>query len=420
MQASVSDGIEAKPRDTPTGPTVPASDGPGRGSRARAFFHPLTWRSLAFFIVLLSGVLGLSSGVGFSERSVVGAGWAAHFYYVLGLFVMGGLDLGTPQGGPALGRALLWVAYFLAPAITASALLEAILRVAPPLGLRLRRLDDHVIVAGCGRLSLLYLQRLRETDPHTTVVLVEQNPTQPHLSEARDVYNALIVTGDISSDAVLARLRAGRARRVLLLTGDDFANLDAAAKLLRLAPHLSRRIVIHVADLHFMQRVADTSIARACEAFNVHEFAAAHLVKEYLADYFLETTYPDVVVLAGFGRFGQTVLRRLQQQASCSFGTVVIIDVEADLKAKTFAEEPGFRGDYDPEVINGDIRDPALWETIAGIIGHDDRDPVIIVGSGDDGINLHTALTLIKIYPRAFIVVRSFRHSPFGEGTEPV
>ena len=89
-----------------------------------------------------------------------------------------------------------------------------------------------MVLAGAGRLTLLYIRKLRERDPRRTIVVVERNPSHPRLSELRDLHRAVIVSGDIASDEVLRGLRMARAHRVLLLAGDDFANLDAAAKIL--------------------------------------------------------------------------------------------------------------------------------------------------------------------------------------------
>jgi hypothetical protein len=287
-----------------------AATNPARG--ARALWRPLVWRLLAFVLVFLMAVVGLSMGAGVSERDLYDAGLAERAYYALGLFVLGGLDLGTPVGGPLVGRALLWGAYFLAPIITVSALVETAIRLIGPLALRVRPLSGHVVIGGAGRLALLYVRRLREHDRRRPIVLVDRNPRPPLIGELRDTYRALLLSGDITSDDVLGGLRLERAHRVLLLTGDDFANLDAAAKILRLAPGQAGRIVAHVSDLGFMRETAETSVGRSCEIFNGHEFAATHLVREHLIERFRNTPHRDLVVLAGFGRFGQTVLHQLQ------------------------------------------------------------------------------------------------------------
>lgn len=109
---------------------------------------PLVWRSLAFVAVWLTGVAGFMSGIGVSEREVSGIAGSA--CYALGLFVLGGLDLGTPVGGPVWGRVLQWTAYFAAPVITASALIEAATQLISPLALRARTLNDHVVLGRAG------------------------------------------------------------------------------------------------------------------------------------------------------------------------------------------------------------------------------------------------------------------------------
>lgn len=381
-------------------------------SRAvRLVLRPLVWRSLAFVAVYLTGLAGFLAGTGVSERAINGV--AESIYYALGLFVLGGMDLGIPVGGPTWGRALLWTAYFAAPVITASALIEAAARIISPLALRIRPLSDHIVLGGAGRLTVLYVRRLRSRGSRATVVVVERTPNHPALAELRNVHRALIMTGDITSDETLRRLRLDRARSVLLLTGDDFANLDAAAKIVKRAPILEHRVVVHVSDLGFMRETAESSVARACEIFNGHEFAAVNLVRAHLLRHFRETPEQDLVVLAGFGRFGQTVLNELQDHAKGRFNRVVIIDEIATRQAQTFDHQVGFTEDYQREIIAGDLLDATVWDEVGRIVRAHGSDPVVILGSGNDGTNLHAALLVRREHPSAYVIVRSFRASPF-------
>lgn len=388
---------------------------PSTDRRARDLWRQLLWRVLAFAVVYAMAVAALGTGVGVSERDLAGSGLAQRAYYALGLFVLGGLDIGTPEGGPFAGRVVLWSAYFLAPIITVSALVETAVRLVRPLAIRIRPLRGHVVLGGAGRLSLLYVRKLRQQDRRRTIVVVELNSGHPHIGELRAVHNALVITGDITSDEVLARLRLDRAHRVLLLTGDDFANLDAAAKILRRAPSLARKIVVHVSDLGFMRETAGSSVARECEVFNGHEFAATHLVREHLVKRFRATPDRDLVLMAGFGRFGQTVLHQLQQRALGSFSHVVIVDQMASRKTSAFEEQPGFAEGYERTVIDGDMLDPEIWRRISRLVEEHGHDPVVVLGSGEDGINLQAALRVRKQHPEAYVIIRSFRASPFTD-----
>ncbi len=262
-------------------------------------------------------------GTTVTERpGLANAGILTHVYYALGLFVLGGLDLGTPTGGPLVGRVFLWISFFLAPAITAAAVVEGVLRAINPGRWRLRRLRNHIVIAGCGQLTLLYLQRLRELSPDKPVTIVELRPDPQVVARLRDRYGVEVVGGNIRLEAVIETLSIPSADSVLLLTGDDFANLDAATKIVAAAPKLGSRIVVHVADIGFMRSIAQTDVAKECTIFNSHQIAASHLVQSELKTRFLETDSlqvedsADIVVLAGFGRFGQSVLGSFKNVAT--------------------------------------------------------------------------------------------------------
>ena len=383
--------------------------GPARG---RLGPRRLYWRGALLLGVFLAGFVGLASGVEVSERELGDVSLWAKAYYTLGLFVVGGLDLGTPHGGPALGRALLWAAYFLAPLITASALIETALRILNPLALRARRLSGHVIVGGAGRLARLYVRRLRELDPEVAIVVVERDPNRPGVGELQAIYKTLVIIGDITSDGVFEAVGVARARRVMLLTGDDFANLDAAARIVSKAPQLRGRVVAHVSDLGFLRAVPRSTTHY--ETFNSLEYAAVDLVRERLLARFEDTVQIDVVILAGFGRFGQTVLDQLQAHANEHFGKVILIDTDARLNARTFAESPGFRDGHELRVIEGHLRDLEVWQQVDEVARAEVGPPTIVVGTGDDGLNLQVALDLIRRYPDAHVTVRSFSDSPFS------
>jgi voltage-gated potassium channel Kch len=394
--------------------------GPARG---RLGPRSLYLRGALLVAVFLAGFAGLASGVGVSERELGEASLWAKAYYVLGLFVVGGLDLGTPQGGPAVGRALLWTAYFLAPLITASALIETALRILNPLALRVRRLHGHVIIGGAGRLAQLYIRRLRELDPEVAIVVIELDPNKAGIGELQAVYKTLVIIGDITSDGVFESVGIARARRVMLLTGDDFANLDAAARIVNRTPQLRGRVVAHVSDLGFLRVVPRAKTTY--ETFNSLEYAAVDLVRHRLLARFEATVQTDLVILVGFGRFGQTLLDQLQTHANEQFGKVVLIDTHARLNARTFAESPGFAAGHEVRVIEGHVRHPEVWQQVDEIAGADVGPPTIVVGTGDDGLNLQVALDLIHRYPEAQVTVRSFADSPFaaevvaGTGVQP-
>ncbi|MCA9619085.1 MAG: NAD-binding protein [Myxococcales bacterium] len=376
----------------------------------------LRWRGAALLAVFLCALLAFRLGAGVTDRpGVPSAGVFTQAYYALGLFVLGGLDLGMPVGGSDVSRGILWATYFAAPAITASALTEAVLRALRPQYWALRRMEGHIVFAGCGKVTMQALEKLRARGLQKPVVIVEHRPDHPSLDEAQGIYDALVVIGDIASDALLESLRLDHADRFLALTGDDFVNLDATAKALGLAPNLKGGLIAHVSDLHFLRVVADSALSQDITIFNTHQVAAEHLVKDHLLQHFDATAPLDIVVIAGFGRFGQTVLDELQKNALGGFDRVVILDVQCSRNGRAFEDEVGYRGDYERELHDGDISDPDLWLELAERLDFANTEPAFVIGAGDDETNLRMALWLKRRFPKSLVAARSFRRSVFAE-----
>jgi voltage-gated potassium channel Kch len=379
----------------------------------RRHLRGVAWRGLILTSVIGVALTALWLGAGFSERPAIDqAHWITKLYYTLGLFVLGGLDLGTPIGGSPLARGLLWFALFAAPAITAASVIEGVLRAVSPGRWLLRRVRNHFIVVGCGRSGRQYISRLRHLRPGVPIIVVDIRADHPALEELREVHKAYFLSGDIRDPAVLDSLRLQYAERVCLFTGDDFANLDATAAILERAPNLANCIVARVAQLHVYRLVSRSPMARQCEVVNMHLIAAQELVSTVLIEHFHRTEPRDTIVLAGFGRFGQTILDQLQREASDKFGRVVIIDLEAHKNAALFEQQVGFADFYERQIVPGDLCDPLAWQAVEGI---GEVEPVFIIGSGDDEANMSTALWVATAFPRAFVMVRGFYRSEFAD-----
>ena len=72
---------------------------------AGALLANLGWRWVAVALIYL-GLVAFANGVGLTERPDVAKRPLEQIYYILGLFVVGGLDLGMPVGGPMEGLTL--------------------------------------------------------------------------------------------------------------------------------------------------------------------------------------------------------------------------------------------------------------------------------------------------------------------------
>ena len=361
--------------------------------------------------------MAFCGGAEVSDREISETDFLTKVYYTLGLFVLGGLDLGVPSGGPTWARFALWLVYFAAPAITTSAVVEAVLRMIRPENFRLRTLRQHVVIVGCGRLAMLYLERLREVEPHRPVLIIDNRTENPFIQVASERFHASVLVGDITTEPMRRAIRLETAHRLAVLTGDNYVNLDTAASAIRRAPHLAAHTLVHISDIRLLRIVEEIDLLKPVAKFNSYRRAANYLVTEKLLPHFEKTETDDIVVLAGFGRFGQSVLDQLQQKAAGKFTKVIIVDRDGDLATMVFAEQIGFREGFEWHLLAADLEHPRTWQEVETIMGPrgNGHEPVFILGTGNDSVNIRTALWLSRKHPGTKIVARRFRQSTFAD-----
>ena len=376
----------------------------------------LSWLWPAALTVLACALIGFSSVVSLTERpEVIQASLLTKAYYSLGLFVVGGLDIGVPVGGPLYGRILLWIAYFCAPLLTVSALLEAVWSVMAPHRWKLRRLRNHIVINGSGDMASSYLRILREHGNTTPVIVVDEKVDEVRELELTTSYNVTVVVGDITHDFLLKELRLKRASRVLLLGADNFLAYEAASKVLRRFPRLEGRIIIHSASLRFLRAMQDTKIDKQSINFNSYNLAAKGLVRDSLAGHFKRTEGKDTVVLAGFGLFGQTILEELQNSARDHIDFVAIIDIEANRRIQVVDEQQSMEPHSNRAVFEGDVSNPDVWGKLRSQVDLSKGEPVVVLGTGNAAVNLRTALWLKQKHPNALVFSRTQDVSQFAQ-----
>lgn len=387
----------------------------GRGLSATLVETRHRWRWLAAATFLAFGFAGLASGVSLSERPDMDQGdLLIMAYYSLGLFVFGGLDVGFPVGGSWPGRMILWLAYFGAPLLTASAVIEAAMRVMRRDRWQLRRLSDHVVIVGAGSLTLTFLRVLRRKWPDVTVVVLVESIEITRRQELEQTFGVKVAVGDPTHDFMLRQLRLRRARRVVLLPDDNFQAFEAASKMLRLYPGLESRIVLHSHNLRFLRTMQETSLGERCTGFNCYHLAASGLVRDYLLQHFHQTRVKDVVVLAGFGRFGQTILEELQNHAAGEFSTVGLIDLDAERRVLVVHEQGYLSEDYRRVVVQGHVGHPEVWRKLSTSVDLGQSQPAVILGTGSPEENLRAAMWVKQQWPNALVFARTNDVSVFA------
>jgi Trk K+ transport system NAD-binding subunit len=373
------------------------------------------WLPAGALFCFFSALFGFMSGVVVTERpELATSGLLTKAYYSLSLFVVGGVDLGTPYGGPALGRVLVWISYFGSPVLAAWGLIGTLVRALAPQSWQLKRLKNHIIVVGDGELATSYLKVLRAHNPKIAVVVISGHSEQLLRDEFKQSFGAIVVNGDITHDFFLCELKVGRAKKILLLDDNSLRSYEAASVLINLIPEIADKVVIHCASLRFMRSMENTRVANNCETFNAYHLAASGLVRSHMLHHFRETRSKDVVIMAGFGRFGQTILEELQRCAVDELDTVLIIDQDAHRRVMVADEQTQFSGDYHREQFEGDISNPEVWERIRNTVDIEGDNTVFVMGTGHEELNLRTALWLRAQYPGAMVISRSSKESLFA------
>lgn len=373
---------------------------------------------LVFLLTLaaIAGGVGTTGVEGLQDQSIL-----AWIYYAGGLFVFGGLDLGAPTGGPAWGRAALWVAYFMAPAITTTAVLEALVRILRPRGQGRRRLENHVILVGAGPVGLAYLNAIRSVEAEKPVLLVDHLGSLVNTAEVEGFGGVQVLQADARRPATLGLLGMERADRMVVVTDDDLVNLDVGwgAKERR----ASLPVAVHVADLSLLRPVNRMVRERARAAvggesqplvFNTHRIGALHLYERFLHPHFQETAYRDVVVLGGFGRFAQTILELLRVTAAEEIERILVVDTDAARLLRQFEADVSL--DAIPHsAVDGDLEDPGTWARVRGELAGLDGDPVYLLASSDEVVNFRAAMLLRAREADPLIFARCFHRGRFAE-----
>jgi hypothetical protein len=346
------------------------------------------------------------------------AGW---LYFTAGLFVFGGLDLGTPVGGPAAARTALWIAYFLAPAVTTSVIVEAVLMMVRPEMIARRRLRQHVILIGSSNEAQAYADAIHSIDPERLVVRLDHRSKQaPHFSEGLLKRSLLYLQGDARLPETLDIAGLEKAYRVIFFTDDDLVNLEGAWSTLARRPELP--VAAHVTDLALLRPVNRLVRNQRHKAeskpvplvFSTYRIGALHLYEQYLHPYFESTGYRDVVVIAGFGHYSQTILELLCAMAADELDHILVVDPDAARLLRQLRSDVD-TGEVNISTVDGELDDPGTWLQITDQLTRQDITPLFLLNSADEGVNFKAAMQLRDQALASKVFVSCFHHSAFAE-----
>ena len=305
----------------------------------------VVWRLAIPVIILILTTICFEAGVVVQHRpDIASEGLFMHVLYAMSLFKVNGINLGVPVSGPIWAIDLLYVMYFAAPAVSISAILEAVFRVAR---LKLRWVllrGGHAVVLGAGR-ATADLPAILDAEvesrgwfglvPRSVPIVIADKSEDALL---RNSTSMLKMHLDATDPAIVDTLNMRRAKVVMLLTDDDQANIDVYFRLreqLSSVPEEKRPVVfIRVRDMDLIRVLRSYNTTPKTRFFNVHiegvrslfaldtSITASEwlvharetneaLSKNWDAVTCIKDMQPQRIVMVGFGRFGQHLLAEM-------------------------------------------------------------------------------------------------------------
>jgi len=370
-------------------------------------------------IALLLAMTAFQMGVNVSDRGdIPNHDLLVQFYYAIGLFTLGGMDLGMPIEGPVFWRWVLLFDYFFAPIIAAAAVIEGLYLTIHPWMILHWPWKNHIIVAGGGRISLVFVQKCLQKFPGTQILVVEREEDFPNKEVFRSLPGVFTIHGNIDDAHLIQQLRIPHSRFILLMTSDEVANLETAFFLLDQNP---KPLLIRTVDLRLIEqanRILPAQSSPPC--INIHQVVAQSFERQ-VQQFLHGSTEKDIVVFSGFGRFSQTFLRNFVVKHANQVQEVWILDPKAQfcwaIFEDSFSEvEQSIFSSIPVHCLEDKQRDPRAWKNIfTSHITQKGQNLIVLFGTNQDQENLRCALWLSEKYSRALIAVRMFQSSRFAK-----
>ena len=393
----------------------------------RSLLRTVSRQVIPALLVLTLAVLAFRNGVNVSDRGdIPDDAFLVQLYYAIGLFALGGMDLGMPTGGPRAWQNVLVFTYFAAPTLAAAAVLESLSRA-----IWARLVDrwpwrNHIVVAGAGRVARAVVDECRRAFPGSSILVMEKDITDAQAKHFRQIKKVHLVGGDMTDARAVESLRIGKARSLLLLTNDELANVELAVQARHtLAAGADLPMLVRVADLDLMDR-ANRILGQEgwAPCVNIHKAVAEKICRDSI-EHMRETAGRETLVFTGFGRFCQTYLRQFMAvRGSEQIASIAIIALEADLAWERFfdalpADQQARLERIDIRLQNGRQEDPRAWQSLLDDPA-DARDGgrgklVVLLGTNDDQSNLKAAMRVRDRSPDAYVMVRTFAASSFAQ-----
>jgi len=439
----------------------------------KGFSQALLYRLLPSLLVFILALLAFNNGVYLEDKpNICTDPLFVQIYYIIGLFLLAGIDFGMPVGGTDFYRILLYISYFLAPLITVLAVIEAVLKTIGADYLK-RPYKNHVVIIGASKeaISIIHSWNAPENMPYigvgfdrkwsnllcnnklyrtiyikyfkggfrdfgycqdTKLIVVEKDPNNTKLEYFRELSKHRkvdIIIGDVNHSSVINKLNIGQALDCILTTNSDILNINIALKLIDDYGVKKDRIITRVENNDL---IIDLNNSEEEEALNLR-LTTTHrkLANCFLYRYIQTFLFLENLVIFGFGTFGQNILESISR--SISFKNLIIIDPDAEQKYKNWVfkkklYDENFNPSYIVKTYNNKQQDSQIIEYIKEKYNKEQCIHFIMCAKLPDYANIKLATNIAESFKKSIIYLRSqatlyekligidSRNSPYGLG----
>jgi len=231
------------------------------------------------------------------------------------------------------------------------------------------RQKDHIVICGLGDTAMQIIQNLHEGKHFKGLVVID--PVGAEINAATcEKLNIPVITGDPKNEGIMKIAGLGRARAIVVATGDDASNIEITMRLRdfhdTLPINARRRITIFTeidndwlfAKMHSQENHALGLFDVEVRLFNAYENSARLLLQDMPLPIAPELAAGALVVI-GFGKMGRTVALQFLRTAPTALGQrmrIIAIDRAIEEVAEVFTSNtPAAREFADIEFIKADL-----------------------------------------------------------------
>ncbi len=271
---------------------------------------------------------------------------------------------------------------------------------------RLRQ--DHIVVAGLGKLSWHFVQSCHGA---YKLVIVESNPDNPYIERARALKMSVIV-GDILDPVIFDQVNLAAAKHLVAFTGSDGVNVELAIKArsyMRERASEPLLVHMHVENTHIAERLenypkffADSASAQV-NFFSVYHLNSRILFRDYPPESFAHYFGQNQVHIAlyNFGQQAEHILLeaiRVCHYANESQIRFSVFDRDANAKGVAFLATYPYLESlcsikfYEIPVLQAKMLDEIYVELLRSVTEH-----VVCFERDEDNLNLALLLRSILL-----------------------